>query len=245
MLLVLETPMVTLCGQAGKAAETIIIGSGGGTSTGYTISVKAADVSFENVTIQNTNKSGQAAALMTESARTQFRNCRIMGYQDTLYARSGTQYFRNCYIEGRVDYIFGGATAVYENCEMRTVEAGESICAPHTNQSVPFGLVFLGGKTTATSNIAKGSQHLARNWGAYGATHYIGTELGAHINPIGWGGMHSLPVDATARFGEFGTTGPGADTSKRDPKMKPMTEADAAKFTIKNIFGSWTPSYSR
>lgn len=207
--------------------------------------VTANDVSFENVTIQNTVREGQAPALMTKSERTQFRNCRILGFQDTLYAHSGTQYYRNCYIEGRVDYIFGGATAVYENCEMKAVAGGSAICAPSTKPDVPYGLVFLGGKATATSNIGKGSQNLARSWGKEGATHYIGTELGDHIKPSGWASMKAENKVSDARFGEFGTTGPGANPDARTKEVRVMTADDAAKFTIKNIFGSWTPSYSK
>lgn len=241
----IETPLITLCGEAGKAASTVITGNATGTSTGFTVLVTANDVSIENITIQNTDSSTQAPALMTKSQRTQFRNCRILGFQDTLYAHTGTQYFRNCYIEGRVDYIFGGATAVFQSCEMRTVAAGSAICAPNTSPSVPFGIVFFGGKTTATSNIAKGSQNLARSWGKEGATHYIGTELGEHINPNGWASMKAENKVSDARFGEYGTTGPGANPSARSSEVKVMTAADAAKFTVQNIFGSWTPSFSK
>jgi pectinesterase len=93
--------------------------------------------------------------------------------------------------------------------------------------------------------MAIGCTHLARNWGEYGATTYIGTWLADHIAPEGWAGMHSEPVGSNARFGEFGTTGPGANPDERDPTMPVMTAEDAARFTIANIFGSWTPSFSQ
>ena len=67
---------------------------------------------MENITIENSFGVGsQAVALLAQGQRLQFRNCRLLGNQDTLYTHSGTQYYRNCYIQGTVDFIFGGDTA--------------------------------------------------------------------------------------------------------------------------------------
>jgi pectin methylesterase-like acyl-CoA thioesterase len=209
------------------------------------VKVTASDVSLENLTIENTTGPGvQAVALMAQSERAQFRNCRFVAYQDTLYTHSGTQYFRDCYIQGNVDYIFGGATAVFEDCSLYTIEGGTAVTAPSTDSDVPYGIVFLGGEATADSSIGAGSQHLGRNWRPYGSTTYIGTWLGDHISSDGWGPMGGNSLD-TARFAEYETTGPGASPTTRVPQSRQLSEAEAAAYTVDNIFETWTPSFSR
>lgn len=249
-------PFVTFCGETGKTSSTILTyndgastsnGNGGtiGTSGSASVTIKANDVSMENITIENSFGVGsQAVALLAQGQRLQFRNCRLLGNQDTLYTHSGTQYYRNCHIQGTVDFIFGAATAVFDNNIIHSVGGGSALTAPSTEQNVAYGLVFLGGKVTATSNVSKGSVALGRNWRPYGAAAYIRTELGQHISAVGWVKMSENTLD-TARFSEYLTTGAGANTSARAPQSKQLTAAQAATYTISNIFGSWTPSYSK
>lgn len=249
-------PFVTFCGETGKTSSTILTyndaastsnGSGGtiGTSGSASVTIKANDISMENITIENSFGVGsQAVALLAQGQRLQFRNCRLLGNQDTLYTHSGTQYYRNCHIQGTVDFIFGAATAVFDNNTIHSVGGGSALTAPSTEQNVPYGLVFLGGKVTAASSVSKGSVALGRNWRPYGAATYIRTELGQHISAVGWVKMSENTLD-TARFSEYLTTGAGANPSARAPQSKQLTAAQAATYTISNIFGSWTPSYSK
>lgn len=249
-------PFVTFCGETGKTNSTILTyndnantpnGSGGtlGTYGSATVSIKVNDVSLENITIENTYGVGsQAVALLAQGQRLQFRTCRLLGNQDTLYVHSGIQYYRNCYIQGTVDFIFGAATAVFDNATLHSVGHGTALTAPSTEQNVPYGLVFLGGKVTAASSVSKGTVALGRNWRPYGAATYIRTELGQHISPVGWVRM-SENVLETARFSEYQTTGAGANPGARAPQSRQLTAAQAATYTINNIFGSWTPSYSK
>lgn len=254
--LTITKPFVTFCGEAGKTTSTILTYNDGastlkadgtaiGTSGSASITLKANDVSMENVTIENSFGIGsQAVALLAQGQRLQFRNCRLLGNQDTLYTHSGTQYYRNCHIQGTVDFIFGAATAVFDNNIIHSVGGGTALTAPSTEQTVPYGLVFLGGKVTAISSVSKGSVALGRNWRPYGAAAYIRTELGQHIAAVGWVKMSENTLD-TARFSEYLTTGAGANPSARAPQSKQLTAAQAATYTISNIFGSWIPSYSK
>lgn len=249
-------PFVTFCGETGKTSSTILTyndsastlkadGTAIGTSGSASVTIKTNDISIENITIENSFGVGsQAVALLAQGQRLQFRNCRLLGNQDTLYTHSGTQYYRNCHIQGTVDFIFGAATAVFDNNTIHSVGGGSALTAPSTEQNVPYGLVFLGGKVTAASGVSKGSVALGRNWRPYGAATYIRTELGQHISAVGWVKMSENTLD-TARFSEYLTTGAGANTSSRAPQSKQLTAAQAATYTISNIFGSWTPSYSK
>lgn len=252
----IQVPNITLCGQAGKASSTILTysdnantpnGNGGtlGTTGGASTTLSSNDVSAENLTFANSTPLGgsQAVALLVTGNQVQFRNCRFLSFQDTLYVRKAKQYFRDCYVEGTVDFIFGDATAVFDNCTVHNVSGGTAVTAPNTDQSVPYGLVFLGGELTAVSSIKAGSMALGRNWGAYGSATFLKTALGPHISAVGWVPMGSNTL-ATARFAEYKTTGAGASGS-RAPESKQLSDQQAADYTLSKIFGTWVPSFSK
>ena len=256
----IQIPNITLCGATGKASSTILTfgdnantsnGNGGtlGTTGGASTTLSSNDVSVENITFANSTPLGgsQAVALLVTGNQVQFNHCRFLSFQDTLYVRKAKQYFRDCYVEGTVDFIFGDATAVFDNCTVHSVGGGTAATAPNTDQSVPYGLVFLGGQLTAVASIKAGSVALGRNWGAYGAAAFLNTTLGAHISPVGWQPMGSNTL-ATARFSEYRTVGPGASASAlaaRASQSKQLTAEQAATYTLDKIFGSWRPSFSQ
>ena len=214
----------------------------GSTSGSASVLVSANDFSATQLTFQNSYGAGsQAVALRTTGQREQFLNCRFVGYQDTLYVHSGTQYFRDCYVEGNTDYVFGGATAILQNCEARNVQSGSAVTAPNTDISTAYGIVFFGGQLTAVSGVS--GVALARPWGADGAAAFLNAALGGHISAAGFTSM-SGNNPANARFREYQSTGAGANASGRASYQ--MTASDAAKYTIATIYGgAWTPSYSQ
>jgi pectin methylesterase-like acyl-CoA thioesterase len=255
--LTIAVPKITLCGQTGKASSTILTysdnantsnGNGGtlGTTGGASTNMTANDVSVENITFANSTPLGgsQAVALLVSGNQVQFRNCRFISFQDTLYVRKAKQYFRDCYVEGTVDFIFGDGTTVFDNCTVKNVGGGTAATAPNTDQAVPYGLVFLGGELTADASVKAGSVALSRNWGAYGAAAFLNTTLGAHISAVGWSPMGTNTLD-TARFSEYKTTGPGAKPGSRAPQSKQLTDQQAANYTLTTIFGGWVPSFSK
>ena len=233
----------------GAAATTTILTFGdssatvGSTSGSASVLVSANDFSAANLTFQNSYGAGsQAVALHTTGQREQFLNCRMVGHQDTLYTHSGSQYFRNCYVQGNTDYVFGGATAVLENCEVRNVEGGTAVAAPNTPITTPYGIVFLGGKFTAASGVGGGSVALGRPWGADGAAAYLHVDLGAHILPAGFV-VFGASQPQTARFHEYQSTGASANTASRSAYQ--LTASQAASYTVATVLAGWTPSYSQ
>ena len=215
----------------------------GSTSGSASVYISANDFSAANLTIQNTYGSGsQAVALRTTGQRQQFLNCRFVGYQDTLYTHNGSQYFKNCYVQGNTDYVFGGATAILDNCEVRNVEGGSAVAAPNTDIGTAYGIVFMGGKFTAVSSIKADSVALGRPWGVDGFAAYLHVELGAHIAAAGFV-MMSGNQPENARFHEYQSTGSGSNTSSRTRYQ--LSSGDAANYTIAKILGGWTPSYSQ
>lgn len=233
----------------GESAMTTVLtyddsnGKVGSTSGSASVFVSANDFSAANLTFENSFGSGsQAVALRTTGQRQQFSNCRFVGYQDTLYTHQGSQYFRDCYVQGNTDYVFGGATAILQNCEVRNVEGGSAVAAPNTDAAVRYGIVFLGGKFTAVSSIKANSVALGRPWGADGAAAYLQVNLGAHIASAGFVAMSGNQPE-NARFREYQSSGAGANAAAHSGYQ--MTATEAANYTIQTVFGGWVPSYSQ
>ncbi|MBP8904780.1 MAG: pectin esterase, partial [Paludibacteraceae bacterium] len=126
-----------------------------GTFRTYTMQIRGNDIQLENLTIENAAEPlAQAVALHTEGDRLSFRNCRFLGNQDTQYlAGEGNRlYFQNCYIEGTTDFIFGGATAWFEACEIHC-KRDSYITAASTPQNITYGFVFDKCKITAAGDV--------------------------------------------------------------------------------------------
>jgi pectin methylesterase-like acyl-CoA thioesterase len=235
---------IALCGRDPMA--TIITFAMSGSSEATATRVSANSFSAENITFENSSPlgSGQAVALLASGAQQQFRNCRFVSFQDTLYTKSGSQYFKNCYVQGNTDYVFGAATAILDNCSIYNVSGGTAVTAPNTAAATPYGIVFLGGSLTAASSVQAGSVALGRPWGAAGSTTYLNVSLGSHISAVGWVPFGNTPV-AGARFAEYKSTGPGAHPNMRAAGTTQLTDAQAAQYTIATIFGGWVPSFSQ
>jgi pectinesterase len=212
------------------------------TWTCATAFVYGNDLTAENITIENNAgfSAGQAVALRVEGNRAAFRNCRFIGFQDVLFlSGSGVkQYFRDCYIEGTTDFIFGAATAVFKNCHIHS-KKNSHVTAASTNSIIPFGFVFFNCKLTADSNVNKVS--LGRPWSPTASVTYINCWLGPHIIPEGWNNWKNPANEATARFAEYGSTGPGANNAARVKWAKILTDEEVKKYTLKNILGDWKP----
>lgn len=207
----------------------------------YTLRINANDFHAENLTIKNTaGQVGQAVALHVEGDRATFKNCRILGNQDTIYlaGEGSRQYFKDSYIEGTTDFIFGQATAVFEDCEIHS-KANSYVTAASTPESQAFGFVFKDCKLTADSDVTK--VYLGRPWRKYARTVFLNCWLGDHIRPKGWDNWSNPANEKTAFYAEFNSSGPGAAPQKRVGWSHQLTEQQAKKYTVKNIFRSWNP----
>jgi pectin methylesterase-like acyl-CoA thioesterase/lysophospholipase L1-like esterase len=215
-----------------------------GTSNSYSTLVEADDFIAENLTFENSaGEVGQAVALRTTGERQAFYNCRMLGWQDTLYVHTGRAYFLRCYIEGRVDFIFGRATAVFEKCHIHSKNGG-FVTAAATEANQPFGYVFLDCKLTGDGEKA----FLGRPWRDNAAAAFIRCELGDHIRPEGWDNWRNPAREKTARFLEYHNTGPGADRARRVAWSRELSDAEAATYATKNVVGGtdqWDPTRIR
>ncbi|MBP1677758.1 MAG: pectin esterase [Bacteroidetes bacterium] len=181
----------------------------------YTLMVEADDFRAENLTIENSaGPVGQAVALHVEGDRCAFVNCRLLGNQDTLYLSGETSrnYFAACYIEGTTDFIFGSATAFFENCTLHS-KTSSYITAASTPQGRKYGFVFSHCTLTSAPGVDKAL--LGRPWRDYARVVFIQCHIGKHIAPAGWANWDKTSRDKTAYFAEYLCTGEGASVGGR------------------------------
>ncbi|NOU95161.1 pectin esterase [Paenibacillus sp. LMG 31456] len=226
-----------------------IVGADGeeiGTFLTPVLTMAGDDCRLENLTVQNTAgygpEIGQALALYVAGDRITVRNVSLFGNQDTLYTCKGRNYFHGCYIEGHVDFIFGGATVVFEECEIHSLRDGY-ITAASTEHYQPYGYVFLNCRLTGAAD--NGTVFLGRPWRPFAHTAFINTWMGAHIHAEGWDHWNDPNNEATVRYYEYGSTGPGANQPARVGWSKLLTQEEAEQMTPARILAGrdgWKPS---
>ncbi|MCW5912343.1 MAG: pectin esterase [Cyclobacteriaceae bacterium] len=205
----------------------------------YSVKVLGNGFRAENITFENTaGPVGQAVALHVEADKAVFKNCRFLGNQDTIYTGgdSSRQYFVNCYIEGTTDFIFGAATAVFENCEIVS-KKDSYVTAASTTQGKEFGYVFINCKLKAIEGVNK--VYLGRPWRSYAKTVFMNCELGAHILPEGWHNWSKPDAEKTTLYAEYKSYGPGADKASRVAWSHQLTDTEAKQYTLNNMLGDW------
>lgn len=231
-----------------------------GTFRSAAVTVRANWFHAANLTIENSydGKKGsggrQAPALSISGEHDSFENCVFLGRQDTLYLGEGSVYLKRCFIEGDTDFLFGGARAVLEQCQIHSVQKGEEsgksytgcICAPSTPISQKYGFLFL--DCHLTGDVPDGSVYLGRPWHpgldpyAVGNAVFINCELRPHICPAGWTDMGGF-LAKNARFYEFENTGSGAAAPGNETRPQ-LTREEAALYSKDRVLG-WNPDTER
>jgi polygalacturonase len=260
----IRKPHVHLYGENADAQKTEIVFNNtgprnGGTFNSATVFVESDNDSIANLTIANDAGSGkgQAVALAVTGDRAVFRNLRILGAQDTLFAASrycygdygpcvpARQYFRDCYIAGNVDFIFGDAIAVFDRCELHGIPGHVMYTAQsrHTAEQ-KSAYVFYHCRLTADAGAQTVS--LGRPWRPYATVVYLHTQ-DAPMVPAGWTewprfGVPSLPK---AYYAEFDSTGPGANPKAREPYSHQLTATEAEQWSPRKVLAGedgWDPT---
>lgn len=242
----------------------------GGTYGSATLTVEAQGFTARNLTIANgfdylqalrtgipRDKQAVALALGNQADRSLIEHVNLIGHQDTFYLRAGRALLRDCLIVGSVDFIFGGAAARFEHCEIRSrLRPGEAlqgyVAAPSTPRTQPVGLVFDQCRLTRERGVPDGSVYLGRPWRAggnmalLGAAAYLNCWMGSHIHAGGWTFMHYRLPDgsqarldaAEARLFEDRSRGPGAriNAERRQLSVEQLRLVDRSA-----MFGDWRP----
>jgi pectin methylesterase-like acyl-CoA thioesterase len=190
----------------------------------------------------------QAVALLVQSDRSIFLNCRMDAFQDTLYAHSKSQFYRNCVISGTIDFVFGDAAAVFQNCVLvlrRPLDNQQNIATAQgrADGREATGFVFQNCRFAAETALRNAARppirsYLARPWREYSRTLIMESEIPGFIDRAGylpWNGDFGLK---TLWYAEYANRGPGADTGGRvnwPGYKKVITKEEASKFTVENF----------
>ena len=200
---------------------------------------------------------GRAVCWQDKGDRTMMKRVRMLSYQDTYYSNNeqGRSYFEAAEIHGTIDFICGAGDVFFNHCllvtEKRRTEGGgrDIIAAPRTSKTA-WGYVF----SHCTIRNDDSEFLYARGWREHPRCVWLYTTLETPemLQPTRFEpkGMRTIQND----FYEYGTT----DGERRDitPRSNVvtftlngeshavetiLTEQQAAKYTLKNVFPDWQP----
>ena len=242
-----------------------------GTFRTYTLLVLADGCTLRGLTIENAaaprESVGQCIALFAESDLFTCEDCTLLSAQDTLYTgplpprevipggflgptqllprRAQRHIYRRCTIKGDVDFIFGGAAAWFEDCDIVSVNAYTDgrvpsgyAAAASTPEGQKYGYVFHRCRFLAGEGVPDQCMYLGRPWREYAKTVLLHCFIGPHIKPEGWDDWGKPAFHENGFYAEYGCTGPGSDLSARADFAHVLTDAQAAEYTLESFLKS-------
>lgn len=244
-----------------------------GTFRTYSCRIAAHDVTLKGLTLENSAGRGpdvgQALALYADGDRLVFENCRFLGNQDTLFTAplppkeiepngfvgpgqfapriNGRHYYKNCYLEGDIDFVFGGATAYFEECEFFSKDIGRAVNSYVTAASTPAGQSYgyVMDRCRFTGSCPPHSAYLGRPWREFAQTVLLNCEIGAHICEEGWHDWDKPYAHDTVLYAEFGSTGPSSAPEKRPDWVRILTFSEAEAYSRQSVLSGsdhWNPA---
>lgn len=201
-----------------------------GTFQTFTLCVTADNVKLKNLCVENTalfpSLKGQEVAISVYGNNFTAENCLFKSTQDTVflgplpddlvvrydgflpdylryYQGKTYQKFISCRIEGTVDYIFGCGNALFDDCDIVTVNDGRDVCyvaAPAHPLACEIGFVF--NNCRILSDNAP-TTYLARPWRDFGKVTYINCTYENHVPKVGFINWNDTYREKTARFQEY------------------------------------------
>lgn len=130
--------------------------------------------------------------------------------RDQLYMEGEAfHYFENCRVYGTVDFIFGGARAMFESCELISLKEKRGfgfVAAPSHSLKQSLGYLFLN-CAFKNGGADDGSVYLARPWRDFGKCDFINCTLESHVSPHLFDKWNDTYRDRTARFSFGGLSG--------------------------------------
>ena len=259
-----EGPDKTILEYDDGALNMMEDGTKRGTFRTYTAFFGGEKTVVKNMTIRNTagsgRKVGQALAVYADASVCYFENVRLLGHQDTLFMsplpmaereKKGfmgprvlterlltRQYYKNCYISGDVDFIFGGADAVFDDCDIvvndrykdgsLTLKDGERAINGYVTAGCGLksgiGMIFRRCSIKGEESCAKGSVFLGRPWRDEARAVFLDCIMDDTIAQerfSGWGSIEKAYPDTF--YGEWRTVdgaGNSIDLSMKNPWVR-------------------------
>ena len=199
----------------------------------------------------------RAVCLQDKGENTICKNVKMFSHQDTYYSNKASKfYWEDCELHGCVDYVCGDGDVVFNRStfvnESRAKDkksGSDVICAPNTSETINWGYVFLDCKISSLCNDFT----LARSWGGKSKAQFIRTQILDNSLASSRFTIEGMNV-AADKFREYATTNsagtittPNSNVinfthSSGNKKYETvLTDAEAAQYTVANIFGEWAP----
>ena len=253
-------------------------------SATFLVTEKGTGFEAENIVFKNTFNIGtdfaqaQAVAFESLADKVVLTGCSFIGRQDTLYLKGASKgktaygsanparvYLKDCYVEGTVDFIFGDATAYFDNCKlfMAYNENGGHFTASNTtlfNIGYVFNKCqFLTDEKYSSDSAAAAKVDLGRPWQSNTTYPYIGSStviLNSKLSPVikkeGFSVWGDETITNKVRYYEYGSAdlkGRALDLKDRNAQICKVLTADEAKaYTIFAVLGgsdNWNPTKAK
>ncbi len=255
------------------AYDTMPDGSKRGTFRSQTLFLGGEKCVLKDLTVRNTagpgTEAGQALAVYADAGKVYMENVVLEAHQDTLFMaplplteriaggflgpgmlkkrKPTQQYYRNCCIKGDVDFIFGGADAVFEDCEIvvrdRNADINGYVTAPSENPG-KLGMLFDGCSIHGENDRMAGSVFLGRPWRPTGKAVFLDCRYDDCIHEKRFSEWNEIsPPESEACFGEYNPMdmeGRVLDTGARNPWVRLLDgrEADSCRKTAGEVIAS-------
>lgn len=240
-----------------------------GTFRSYTLLVLADDCRLTGLTVENAarprQEAGQSIALFADGDGFVCEDCTLLSCQDTLFTaplpprevipggflgptqllprKPQRQIYRRCVIKGDVDFIFGGAAAWFEDCDVVSIHGATDgspatgyATAASTPQGQKYGYVFRNCHFLG-EGVPDGAIYLGRPWREYAKTVLLHCHIGPHIRPEGWHDWDKPAFHTQGFYAEYGCTGPGSH-GQRAPFVRTLTPREAEAITLEDFMAS-------
>ncbi|XP_010541676.1 PREDICTED: probable pectinesterase/pectinesterase inhibitor 32 [Tarenaya hassleriana] len=223
-----------------------------------TFAVSGRGFIARDITFQNTAgpEKHQAVALRSDSDLSVFFRCAVRGYQDSLYAHTMRQFFRECVVTGTVDFIFGDATAVFQNCQIKARKGLPNqknivTAQGRKDPNEPTGFTVQFSNVTADTDLVPYINttytYLGRPWKLYSRTVFMQNYISEAVRPEGWLEWNGNFALDTLYYGEYMNYGPGSRLENRVkwPGYHVLnSSAEANNFTVASFIEGnlWLPA---
>eukprot|EP01052_Picozoa_sp_SAG31_P032048 SAG31_NODE_3470_length_4235_cov_1.596712_2_plen_1063_part_00 len=233
--------------------------SAGGDWNSQTLRIESDDFILANITVLNDacgfTGGARNFALMLLGDRTQLSSVRVYGQHDTFFTGGHRAYVKDSYINGSTDFIFGAGSVVFEGCVL--VANGGHITAHKGSAMDQDGNTASCGNSSCSTYLIRNSRlpatrhrtaaDLGRAWRSRATVVYESTWMGEHIIPQGWGTSMAgckpeKPKCPNITFGEYNSSGPGADARRRVRWSRQFSATDMEQFTVEQVLHGWVPS---
>lgn len=251
-----------------------------GTFRSYSVFIDTHDITMRNLTIENASGDskthGQALALYADGDRLFFENIRLLGHQDTLFTGplppkekepngfigpkqfapriNGRHYYKDCYICGDIDFIFGSATAYFENCTIESLarysdeEAYHDgvpciqgyVTAASTAEGQTYGYIFSRCNLIA-NNCPEASVYLGRPWREFAKTVFLDCTFGPHIHPDRFHDWNKKEAQETIFYGEYNNSPAPVTPASFVQLLTTDMAKDFSKEAVLSGNDNWTP----